>query len=324
MSNLAGWLAAAVVAIVPGVALAQSDWPSKPIRMIVPYPPGGVTDIVSRSLADKLGQRLGQPIVVDNRGGAATTIASNAAAKAAPDGYTIYGASTSLVINPTLQGQVQYDWRKDFVPVSLFSVTPFLLQVHAEFPARDMKALLEQVKANPDKYNMASSGIGAVNHLAAELFRSSAGLKIGLVPYKGGAQAGQDVAAGRAEMMFSAVIEALPHMQSGRTRAIAISSAQRLEAFPDIPTVGEAAPEMKGFEAIFWQAMVVPAGTPQPIVEQLHAAIAAAGADKELKERFARQGVDIRTSTPAELTAMMEREEKRWGTLIREKNIRAQ
>lgn len=322
MRQLTGWLAAAMLAIFPAVALAQGDWPSKPVRMIVPYPPGGVTDIVCRALADKLSQALRQPVLVDNRGGAATTVASNAAAKAAPDGYTLYAASTSLVINPVLQTQVGYEL-KDFVPVSLLAMTPFVLQVNAAFPARDMKELLAQVHANPDKYNMASSGIGAVNHLAAELFRSSAGLKIGLVPYKGGAQAGQDVAAGRAEMMFSAVIEALPHLQSGRTRALAISSARRLEAFPEIPTVEEAA-DMKGFEAIFWQAMVVPAGTPKPIVERLHAALATVGADRELKERFARQGVDIRTSTPNELAAMLEREEKRWSTLIRTRGIRAE
>jgi tripartite-type tricarboxylate transporter receptor subunit TctC len=323
MRNVAGWLAAAWLAIFPGAALPQSDWPSRPVRMVVPYPPGGVTDIVSRALADKLTQALRQPIVVDNRAGAATTVASNFAAKAAPDGYTIYAASTSLVINPALQGQVQYDAKKDFVPVSLLAVTPFLLQVNAGFPARDMKELLAEVKANPDKYNMASSGVGAVNHLAAELFRSSAGLKIGLVPYKGGAQAGQDVAGGRAEMMFSAVIEALPHLQSGRTRAIAISSGRRLETFPDLPTVEQAA-ALGGFEAIFWQAMVVPAGTPKPIIERLHAALASIGADRDLKERFAKQGVDIRTSTPEELGALMEREEKRWSTLIRTRGIRAE
>jgi tripartite-type tricarboxylate transporter receptor subunit TctC len=322
MRKLAGWLAAATLAMFPAVALAQGDWPSKPVRMIVPYPPGGVTDIVSRALADKLSQALRQPLVVDNRAGAATTVASNFAAKAAPDGYTLYAASTSLVINPALQTQVGYKL-KDFVPVSLLAVTPFLLQVNAAFPARDMKELLAQVRANPDKYNMASSGIGAVNHLAAELFRSSAGLKIGLVPYKGGAQAGQDVAGGRAEMMFSAVIEALPHVQSGRTRVLAISSARRLEAFPEIPTIEEAA-DMKGFEAIFWQAMVVPAGTPKPIIERLHAALATIGADRELKERFAKQGVDIRTSTPGELAEMLEREEKRWSTLIRTRGIRAE
>jgi tripartite-type tricarboxylate transporter receptor subunit TctC len=318
--NRFAWLAALLIAL---PSFAQADWPAKPVRMIVPYPPGGVTDIVSRALADKLSQRLGQSIVVDNRGGAATTVASNFAAKTPPDGYTIYAASTSLVINHALQAQVAYDWKKDFVPVSLLAVTPFLLQVNAAFPARDMKELIAHVKANPDKYNMASSGVGAVNHLAAELFRSSAGLKIGLVPYKGGAQAGQDVAAGRAEMMFSAVIEALPHMQAGRTRAIAISSARRLETFPDVPTVEEAA-ELKGFEAIFWQAMVVPAGTPQAIVERLHAALVAVGADRDLKERFVKQGVDLRTSTPEELAAMMHREEKRWGDLIRAKGIRAE
>jgi tripartite-type tricarboxylate transporter receptor subunit TctC len=282
------WTALAA-ALLPLAAAAQSDWPNKPVQLIVPYPPGGVNDAVARAYADKLSAEFGKPFLTDNRVGAATTVASNYAAKAAPDGYTIYAGGTSLVINPTLTGNVQYDPHKSFALVSLMSFTPVILHVNAEFPAKDMAGLIALVKANPGKFNIASSGIGATNHLAAELLKAQAGLKLVHVPYKGGAQAGQDVAAGNAQMMFSASLEAKPFLQSGKTRAIAISSLTRSPAFPEIPTVAEAA-GLKDFEAVFWQAMVVPAGTPQPIIDRLNAAIVKIAADPEMKARFAAQG----------------------------------
>jgi len=289
----------------------------------VPYPPGGVNDAVARAYADKLSTELGKPFLVDNRAGAATTVASNYVAKAAPDGYTIYAGGTSLVINPTLTGNVQYDPHKSFALVSLMSFTPFILHVNAEFPAKNMAELIAVVKANPGKFNIASSGIGATNHLAAELLKAQAGLKLVHVPYKGGAQAGQDVAAGNAQMMFSASLEAKPFLQSGKTRAIAISSLTRSPAFPEIPTVAEAA-GLKDFEAVFWQAMVVPAGTPQPIIDKLNAAIVKIAADPEMKARFAAQGVELRSSTPAELATFLDKEELRWTTLIKEQGIKAE
>ena len=238
--NCSRFLAAALSAVLlPFAALAQTDWPTKPISMVVPYPPGGVNDAVARVYAEKLSAELGKPVIVDNRAGAATTVASNFVAKAAPDGYTIYAGGTSLVINPTLTGQVQYDPHKSFELVSLMSFTPFILHVNTDFPAKNMAELIAAVKANPGKFNIASSGIGATNHLAAELLKVQAGLNLVHVPYKGGAQAGQDVAGGQAQMMFSASLEAKPLLASGRTRAIAISSQQRSPAFPDIPTVVE-------------------------------------------------------------------------------------
>ena len=308
----------------PLAALAQTaatDWPQKPISMVVPYPPGGVNDAVARVYAEKLSAELGKPVIVDNRAGAATTVASNYVAKAPPDGYTIYAGGTSLVINPTLTGQVQYDPHKSFELVSLMSFTPFILHVNADFPAKNMAELIAVVKANPGKYNIASSGIGATNHLAAELLKAQAGLNITHVPYKGGAQAGQDVAAGQSQMMFSAALEAKPVLATGRTRAIAISSTKRSPAFPDVPTVIEAA-GLKDFEAVFWQGMVVPAGTPQPIVDKLQKAIAKVAADPEVIERFKVQGVEIRSSTQAEFKDFLNKEEKRWVTLIKEQNIK--
>ena len=318
-----GFLAAIAATLVSFGAAAQTDWPTKPITMVVPYPPGGVNDAVARVYADKLSAELGKPVIVDNRAGAATTVASNYVAHAAPDGYTIYAGGTSLVINPTLAGNVQYDPHKSFELVSLMSFTPFILHVTSTFPAKDMKELIVYVKANPGKFNIASSGIGAMNHMSAELFKARTGLKITHVPYRGGAQAGQDVAAGNAQMMFSAALEAKPVLASGKTRAIAISSLERSPAFPEIPTVAESA-NLPGFQSIFWQGMVVPAGTPQPIVDKLQKAIAKVAADPEVIERFKAQGVEIRSSTQAEFKTFYDKEETTWVTLIKEQGIKAE
>jgi tripartite-type tricarboxylate transporter receptor subunit TctC len=317
------FLAAAAAMLVSFGASAQTDWPTKPISMVVPYPPGGVNDAVARVYADRLTAELGKSVIVDNRAGAATTVASNYVAHAAPDGYTIYAGGTSLVINPTLQGNVQYDPHKSFELVSLMSFTPFILHVNADFPPKTMAELIEYVKANPGKFNIASSGIGAMNHMSAELFKARAGLKITHVPYRGGAQGGQDVAAGNAQMMFSASLEAKPFLDSKKTRAMAISSLTRSPAFPDIPTVAEAA-NLRGFQSIFWQGMVVPAGTPKPIIDKLQAAIAKVAADPEVVERFKLQGVEIRSSTRAEFAAFYDKEEKTWVTLIKEQGIKAE
>jgi tripartite-type tricarboxylate transporter receptor subunit TctC len=310
-------------ALVSFAAFAQTDWPTKPVSMVVPYPPGGVNDAVARVYADKLTAVLGKTVLVDNRAGAATTVASNYVAKAAPDGYTIYAGGTSLVVNPTLTGNVQYDPHKSFELVALMSFTPFILHVNADFPAKDMAELIAVVRANPGKFNIASSGLGATNHMSAELFKARTGLKITHVPYRGGAQAGQDVAAGNAQMMFSASLEAKPLLDSGKTRAIAISSLTRSPAFPQIPTVAESA-NLPGFQAIFWQGMVVPAGTPKPIVDKLQAAIAKVAADPEVIERFKIQGVEIRSSTQAEFKTFYVEEEKVWTTLIKEQGIKAE
>ena len=316
-------LAALSAALLSFGASAQTDWPTKPVSMVVPYPPGGVNDAVARVYAEKLSQEFGKAVIVDNRAGAATTVASNYVAHAAPDGYTIYAGGTSLVINPTLTGNVQYDPHKSFELVSLMSFTPFILHVNAKFPPKNMAELIAYVKANPGKFNIASSGIGAMNHMSAELFKARTGLDIPHVPYRGGAQAGQDVAAGNAQMMFSAALEAKPLLASGATRAIAISSLQRSPAFPDIPTVAESA-NLPGFQSIFWQGMVVPAGTPQPIVDKLQRAIAKAAADPEVIERFKIQGVEIRASTPAEFKDFYDEEEKTWVALIKEQGLKGE
>ena len=300
---------------------AQTDWPQKPITLVVPYPPGGVNDAVARGYANKLAVELGKPILIDNRAGAGTTVASNFVARAPADGYTIYAGGTSLVINPTLTGQVQYDPHKSFELVSLMSFTQFILHVNAAFPARTMSELIAQVKANPGRFNIASSGIGATNHLIAEMLKQEADIEMTHVPYKGGVQAGQDVASGQAQMMFSAALEAKPILATGKTRAIAITSATRSPAFPEVPTMVEATGK-KDLIVTFWQGMVVPAGTPAAIVDKLQKAIAKVAADTDMIEQFKPQGVEIRASSQAEFKDFMNREEARWVKLIRTRNIK--
>ncbi len=315
-------IATSVVALMmPFSGSAQTDWPQKPVTMVVPYPPGGVNDAVARVFANKLTTELGKPVLIDNRAGAGTTVASNYVAKAPADGSIIYAGGTSLVINPTLTGQVQYDPNKSFELVSLMSFTPFILHVNSAFPAKNMAELIAHVKANPGKFNIASSGIGATNHLIAEMFKQQAGLDMTHVPYKGGMQAGQDVAGGQAQMMFSAALEAKPILATGKTRAIAITSAVRSSAFPDIPTVAEAT-GIQDFAVTFWQGMVVPAGTPRAIIEKLEKAIVKVALDPDVIEQFKQQGVEIRASTQAEFKDFMGKEEIRWVRLIKERNIK--
>jgi len=314
-------LASLLMLPLPATVCAQTDWPQKPITLVVPYPPGGVNDAVARGYANKLAIELGKPILIDNRAGAGTTVASNYVARAPADGYTIYAGGTSLVINPTLTGQVQYDPNKSFELVSLMSFTPFILHVNAAFPARNMTELIAHVKANPGRFNIASSGIGATNHLIAEMLKQEADIDMTHVPYKGGVQAGQDVASGQAQMMFSAALEAKPILATGKTRAVAITSAARSPAFPEIPTMVESTGK-KEFIVTFWQGMVVPAGTPQPIVDKLQKAIAKVAADPEMIEQFRLQGVEIRASSQAEFKDFMNREEVRWVKLIKSRNIK--
>lgn len=314
-------LASLLMLPLPATVCAQTDWPQKPITLVVPYPPGGVNDAVARGYANKLAIELGKPILIDNRAGAGTTVASNYVARAPADGYTIYAGGTSLVINPTLTGQVQYDPNKSFELVSLMSFTPFILHVNAAFPARNMTELIAHVKANPGRFNIASSGIGATNHLIAEMLKQEADIDMTHVPYKGGVQAGQDVASGQAQMMFSAALEAKPILATGKTRAVAITSAARSPAFPEIPTMVESMGK-KDFIVTFWQGMVVPAGTPQPIVDKLQKAIAKVAADPEMIEQFKPQGVEIRASSQAEFKDFMNREEVRWVKLIKSRNIK--
>lgn len=308
-------------ALAAGPARAQA-WPERTVTFIVPYPPGGVNDVVARGVMDKVSKDLGQPVVIDNKAGGGTTVASIFVKGARPDGYTLYGGGSSLAINPALKPGEPYDSLKDFTPVSLISRTSFVLHVNADLPIRSIPELVAWMKANPAKANYASSGIGAVNHLSSELLKQMAGFEATHIPFRGGALAGQAVAQGETAMMFSAVLEALPLLSAKKTRAIAISGPTRSAVLPDVPTVAEAG--LAGYETTFWQGCFGPAGLPAAVVSKMQAAIAKACADPDLKKKFADQGTELVSSTPAELTALLTRDSKVWGDLIRARGIKAE
>jgi len=302
-------------------AHAQDQYPNKPIKFIVPYPAGGVSDNASRAIADRLGRELGQSMIIENKAGAASTLSSNYVARSAPDGYTLYAAPVSIVINPVLQEKVDYDPQKDFAPISMMITSAFVLQTNLELKVKDLKELLALVRANPDKYAIGTSGMGSINHLAAEYFIKNFGLKMAVIHYKGGAPAATDLIGGRIHMMFSATNEALPLLNAGRTQGIAVSTAKRISILPDLPTIDEAS-GTKGFDAVFWLALLAPAKTPASILKRLESSMQVVGADQSLSDDLAKKGVDLYVSTPAEVQSYMKRDGDKWGQIIRELGIK--
>lgn len=300
---------------------AQEQYPNKPVKFVVPYPAGGVSDNASRAIADRLGRELGQAMIIENKAGAASTLSSNYVARSAPDGYTIYAAPVSIVINPVLQEKVDYDPQKDFSPISMMITSAFVLQANLDLKVKDFKDLLVLIRANPDKYAIGTSGMGSINHLAAEYFIKNFGLKMAVIHYKGGAPAATDLIGGRIHMMFSATNEALPLVNAGRTQAIAVSTQKRISSLPDLPTIDEASGS-KGFDAVFWLALLAPAKTPEPIMKRLESAMQVVGADQVLRDDLAKKGVDLYVSTPAEVQAYMQRDGDKWGKIIRELGIK--
>jgi tripartite-type tricarboxylate transporter receptor subunit TctC len=310
-------LAAPMLAL--SVPARGQSWPSRPITAVVTYPPGGVTDTTARAICDGLARELGQPVVVENRPGAGTSIGSTHVARAAPDGYTILFGATSLAINPTLQPQLTpKDPRTELRPIGMAMQSPFVLHVHPEVPATSVAALIADAKANPGRLNGGSSGNGAVNHLALELLKARAGIDIQHVPYRGGAQMLLDLVAGRVQLAFQAALEAIPTMREGRTRGLAISSAQRFAATPDLPPVADTLP---GFEAVFWQGVFTPAGTPDTVAARLEAALLTVTGDRALQERFATLGAVAAPGDAASLARLLAEETETWGNLIRTANI---
>ena len=300
---------------------AQDQYPSKPIKFVVPYPAGGVSDNSSRAIADRLGRELGQSMIIENKAGAASTLSSNYVARSAPDGYTLYAAPVSIVINPVLQEKVDYDAQKDFTPVSMMITSAFVLQANLDLKVKNLNELLALVRANPDKYAIGTSGMGSINHLAAEHFIKNFGLKMAVIHYKGGAPAATDLIGGRIHMMFSATNEALPLVNSGRTQGIAVSTSKRISSMPELPTIDEAS-GTKGFDAVFWLALLVPSKTPDAVVKRLGAAMQVVGGDQALRDDLAKKGVDLYVSSPEVVQSYMQRDGAKWGQIIRELGIK--
>lgn len=300
-----------------GSAFAQADYPTKPIRLIVPFPPGGGTDILSRLVANKLTETLGWQIVVDNRGGAGGSIGLQAAAQAAPDGYTmVMGQTSNLAINPSLYSKLPYHPIKDFVPVTLVSASPIALLVAAKSPHRTLGDIVAAAKAKPGHLTFGSPGSGTVAHLTGELFQRAAGIKWVHVPYKGAAQALPDLLGGRIDLYSGSLETAMPHMKAGTIRALAVTSLQRVPVVPDVPTVSESG--YKGFEATTWFGILVAKGTPDAIVNRLTAEITKVLQLPEVKERMAASGgLPVKTG-PKEFSALLHSEIQKWSLIVKE------
>jgi tripartite-type tricarboxylate transporter receptor subunit TctC len=286
------------------VSASAQSWPAKPIRVMVPFPPGGSTDIVARIMAQKLEKPLGQPLVVENRGGAGGTIGAAVGAKAAPDGYLLtFGSTSTHVVAPSVYQKLAYDPVKDFAPISLVAVTPYLLAVNPNVPAKTVKELVDLMKAQPGKLNYASAGVGSTTHLAMEMLKNVSRTYALHIPYNGNGPAGTALVAGQVEILFGSLPALLPMAKSGRVRALAVGTPKRSPSLPDVPTVAESG--YPGFDASLWLAFFAPAGTPQPIIDRLQREIAATVSAPDTREALDKAGAEPISSTPAELAAMI-------------------
>ncbi len=318
----AGALAASGASLAGG-AWAQSGYPARPVRMVVPFPPGGPTDVMGRTAAKAMGERLGQQFVVENKAGAGGNIGTDFVAKAAPDGYTIgLAAISSLAIAPHLYASLPFNVEKDLLPISLVGTTPCALVIHPGAPFSDLAGMVAHAKANPGRLSYATSGIGTSNHLAAELLQSVAGIALTNVPYKGSSQIVPDLLAGTVPMsMESSLATTLQHVRAGKLKAIAVTSPQRAKALPDVPTVAESG--YPGFEVETWFGLVAPAGTPPAVVAQLHDAWEAGARTPQAQAAFDNISGNLRVNTPQQFADFIRAENRRWGGLIRQLGLKA-
>ena len=303
-------------------ASAQS-YPNKPVRWVVPYPGGGITDVVTRIVTQKMSGPLGQAVVVDNRPGANSILGSDLAAKAAPDGYTMLTVIAGYAANVTLyQGKLPFDPLKDLVPVSLAGIAPLIMTVNPNLPAKDVRELIAYARANPGKLNFGSSGIGAAAHLTCELFKQTAGIDMVHVPFKGTAPATQAVMANDIQILVDTPSSMMPHVRGGKLRALGMFSGKRLTAFPDVPTIAEAGgPPL---ESSTWVLFMAPAGTPRPIVERLAAETKKAINESEIKERFVQLGIEPVGNSPEEAKRFLDTEVSKWAKVINTAGVKAE
>ncbi|MGZ8231677.1 MAG: Bug family tripartite tricarboxylate transporter substrate binding protein [Burkholderiales bacterium] len=304
-----------------GVAHAQgaAGFPVKPIRLVIPYPPGGGTDTIGRPLVQRLGENLKQQVIVDNRGGAGGNIGMEIAAKSPPDGYTLVLAITAqLAVNPALYKKLPYDPVKDFEPISLLATGPYLLLVHPSLPAKSLKELIALARARPGQINYASSGNGSGGHLAAALLENMANIKMLHIPYKGGGPALVDLLAGNVQVLYATYATSRPHIDSGRVRALGVSTARRLTGV-DIPTIAEQG--LPGYDAGVWYAVLAPAGTPRDIVARLNAEFVRALGSPDIKALLGKASIEPIGSTPEELAKFMKEEIAKWAKVVKSANV---
>jgi tripartite-type tricarboxylate transporter receptor subunit TctC len=303
-----------------GTAHAQT-YPSKPVTIVVPFSPGGATDIMARTLAEPLSKRLGQPVIVENKPGAGTMIASEYVAKAAADGHTILLAASSLGIAPSLYSKVNYDPVKDFTPVSLVASVVHVLSVHPSVPAKNVSELIAWIKANPTKANYGSVGAGTSTHLESELFATMAGAKMQHIPYKGSAPALMDLVGGNLPVMFDAYASSGPFIRDNKIRLLAVTTAQRSKLLPDVPTVAESG--LPGYEAMPWLGFVAPAGTPAPVVNKFHAELMEVLKESAVQDKFRSLGLEIIGNKPAEFASFIDKDIVKWAKVVKDSGAKA-
>ncbi|MDR3380336.1 tripartite tricarboxylate transporter substrate binding protein [Cupriavidus basilensis] len=312
------WLAAAVAATaaltMPALTLAQA-FPAKPVKIVVPYPPGGTNDIVVRLLAQKLGDSMGQPFVVENKPGASGNLGAEQVARAAPDGYTLLLVTTGHSIHPSLYKNLRYNIKTDLTPVSELTRGPMLVMVTPSLPYKTVRDVIAAAKAKPGSINFGSAGNGSSTHLATELLSSMAGVKMTHIPYSGSAPAMADVMAGNAQLVMDLMFSALPQVNGGKLRAIAITGAKRSPLLPNVPTVAESG--VPGFETLAWNGLMAPANTPKPIIDKLNAEIHKALDAPEMKERLRAQGFEPSPGTPEQFGALIRSEIDRWAKVVK-------
>ncbi len=307
-------------ALAPQPGIAQQDYPTRPLRLIVPTAPGGGTDFTARTIAQKLGEAIGQTVIVDNRPGAAGNIGVDIAAKASPDGYTLVMPITSFPINPHLYDKLPFDTVTDFAPIVLAASAPLLLVLNPAVPAKSVSELIAVAKSKPGQLNYANSGNGTTAHLAGELFKKMAGVNLVSVPYKGGGPAVIDLIAGQVQVYFSTIPAALAQVQAGRLRGIAVTATRRVPLIPEVPTAAESG--LPGFEVIGWFGLFAPAATPKPIIARLNTEINAVLKLAETQKRFSGDGLVPGGGTPEELGNFLRAEVAKWGALIRDAGLK--
>jgi len=315
------FLQLAALPFVPRSAGAQERYPTRPVRLLVGYPAGGPADIVARLTAQWLSERLGQQVVVENRVGAASNLATEAVVRSPPDGYTLLYVTVSNAVNATLYEKLTFDINRDLVPIASISSSPGVMEVNPSFPARTVPEFIAYAKANPGKINVASAGPGSAPHLYAELFRMTTGINLVQVHYRGSGPALPDLIEGRVHAMFDPIASSIGHIRAGRLRPLAVTTATRLDVLPDGPTVGEFVP---GYEASGWYGIAAPRNTPAEIVDRLNREINAALADPGMKARYAELGTAVMPSSPAQFAKLLADDTEKWGKVIRSANIKAE
>ena len=320
VKSLAAMMLVSVVALGSGIAAAQT-YPSKAVRLIIPFPPGGSNDIVGRFIATKLTERLGKQVVADNRGGAGGVIGTEAAAKSDPDGHTLLVISSAYAINTSLYN-LPYDPAKAFAPVAKLGTGPNVFAVHPGVPVKSVKEFIALAKEKPGQLNFASAGIGSFQHLGSELFKSLTGVDVGIIQFKGGGPAMIDVIGGHTHAALGSLIQFMPHIKSGKVKALGTGGAKRSVTLPDVPTIAEAG--VAGYEANNWWGILAPAGTPRPIIDRLNKEISAILSSPETQKVFGDQGAEVDKLGPAEFGPYIVAETAKWGKIIKEANIKAE